>query len=479
VPTLYFYDLETSGRSPKTSRIMQFAGQRTTMDLEPVGEPHNILVKLTDDILPEPEAILLTGITPQSTQADGLTEAEFLKLFCAEIATPDTTFIGYNNIRFDDHFMRYTLYRNFYDAYEWQWCEGCGKWDLLDVIRMTRALRPEGIKWPFTSDGKPTNRLELITSLNGLDHEHAHDALNDVLASIAVAKLIKTKQPKLYDYLWSMRDKKAVAALVETGQPFVYSSGKYPSEFEKTTVAVALAPHHSKSGCQLVYDLRHDPAEFAKLNVAELMERARYTKDEQAPPRLPVKNLSYNHCPAVAPLAVLDAASQKRLQLDLATIQKHAAALKKLPELRDNIQEVHRQLEEQFHTSLLGETPCADEKLYDGFLQNGDKQKCRALREAAPEDLTAVHFNFDDARLNELLPLYKARNYPRFLTGEERQAWEDFRRQKLLGSGKQRPIDRFFSQLQTIASRPNLTSQDQYILEELHLWAQSILPADD
>src|SRR3954451_6528569 len=117
--SFFFYDLETSGFDPRSARIMQFAGQRTDMDLKPIGEPVNVLIKLTPDVVPSPDAILITGITPQQTLADGLTEAEFMKLFYDEAVRPDTVFVGFNNIRFDDEFMRFMHYRNFYDAYEW------------------------------------------------------------------------------------------------------------------------------------------------------------------------------------------------------------------------------------------------------------------------------------------------------------------------------------------------------------------------
>src|SRR5258708_419153 len=139
--TFFFYDLETSGFNPREARIMQFAGQRTTLDLEPIGPPVNIFIRLTPDILPDPDAILLTGITPQITVAKGQSEAVFLADFQATIATAGTIFVGYNNIRFDDEFMRFLQYRNMYDPYQWQWQDGRSRWDILDLVRMTRALR--------------------------------------------------------------------------------------------------------------------------------------------------------------------------------------------------------------------------------------------------------------------------------------------------------------------------------------------------
>ena len=236
--TFYFYDLEASGFSPRHARIMQFGGQRTDMNLKPVGKPDNILVKLTNDILPDPGAILVHGMTPQKTLAEGMSEAEFLKYLTAQVFMEDTITVGYNNIRFDDEFMRFSLWRNFHDAYEWQWKNNCSRWDLIDMVRMTRALRPDGIKWPFAPDGKPTAGLELLAGINNLVQNKAHDALSDVHAAASIAVLIKAKQPKLFNYLLKMRDKKVVAPFVESREPFVYTSGRYSSEFLKNSAAV-------------------------------------------------------------------------------------------------------------------------------------------------------------------------------------------------------------------------------------------------
>src|SRR3989344_3472571 len=267
--TFYFYDLETSGVNPRADRIMQFGGQRTDMNLKPIGEPDNILIKLTDYVLPQPDAILIHGITPQKTKAEGISEAQFAKYLTNQVSMPNTIIVGFNNVRFDDEFIRHLLWRNFTDAYEWQWKNGCSRFDLLDVLRMTRALRPSGIKWPFAPDGKASNRLELISAINKLDHGSAHDALSDVKASVAIARLIRNKQPKLFDYLLNLRDKTKVKVLVNKRDPLIYTSGRYPSEHEKTTVAVAVVSHPEGRG-MLMYDLRIDPSEFIKLDPSEL-----------------------------------------------------------------------------------------------------------------------------------------------------------------------------------------------------------------
>ena len=459
---------------------MQFAGIRTDMSLKPIGEPFDILVKLSDDTLPDPDAVLVTGITPQQTIADGITEAEFLKIFANEVATPDTIFVGYNTVRFDDEFVRCIHYRNFYDPYEWQWQDGKSRWDMLDVVRMTRALRPEGIEWPFDVKGRPTNRLELLTAMNKLEHEHAHDALSDVEATVAVARLIRNKQEKLFEFLLSMRDKRKVAELVTGKQPFIYTSGKYSSEFEKTTVAYTICDHPGRNGgAAFVYDLRYDPAQYKDKTPEQLVELWKWKKDPDEP-RLPVKTLMYNRCPAVAPLGVLDEASQKRLKIDMPQIKQHLETLRQMHDLEDRLCKAWEIMESgREQTALVSTDQDVDGKIYDGFFATEDKSKMSVVRAAAPEELGSLGLQFKDQRLTALLPLYKARNYSKQLTSEERETWENFRKQKLLGGGQHSRMAKFFTRLQELAATPGLTEHQRYLLEELRLYAESIMPEFD
>jgi exodeoxyribonuclease I len=473
--TFYFYDLETSGINPRTSRTMQFAGQRTDMDLNPIGEPDNILIKMTHDVLPDPDAILITGITPQQTHLEGISEAEFLKYFTKEIATGNTIFIGFNNIRFDDEFIRFMLWRNFYDSYEWQWKDGCSRWDLLDAVRMTRALRPEGIKWPYGPDGKPSNRLELISSINELLHESSHDALSDVKATIAVAKLIRQKQPKLFEYLLGLRNKTTVEALVTNGQPLVYTSGRYASEHEKTTVAAMVSNPISRPGA-LMYDLRINPEPLLKMSAGELAGLWQTSaKDE---PVFPVKLLSYNKSPAIAPLNVLDPESQKRLGLDMQVIGKNLKTLQSNAGFSKKLSEAFEMTTPKDQSALIFDELTVDTKLYDGFVSDADKIKMSAVRAAEPAELTADNFEFSDERLKLLLPLYKARNFPKYLSDQERVWWEAFRSKKLVDGGENSFAAKYFNRINEI-SASKIDYEKRYLLEELNLYGQSILPADE
>lgn len=466
--TFFFYDLETSGLNPREARIMQFAGQRTGMDLKPIGEPINVMVRLSDDILPEPGAIMVTGITPQQTLADGISEPDFCKLLSEEICCDDTITVGFNSVRFDDEFVRHALWRNFYDPYEWCWSNGRSRWDMLDVVRMVRALRPEGIKWPVDENGKAVNKLELLARENGLIHTKAHDALSDVEALIGLSKLIRDKQPKMFEYLLRMRDKREVLKLVnlENPVPFVYSSGRFDPALQKTTIAYPVSMG-AKPGSLLVWDARHDPTPYLGASpqaLASIIFANREARAVEGFESLPVKELSPNKCPAVAPLGVLDPDSQVRLEITLDMIQKHISILASNPAFGEAMRTAYEMREPYEQSSDV------ESQLYNGFSDNKDKPRIEAVRNASPKELADFHPNFVDDRLTHLLVRYKARWYPQTLSDEERIVWEEYRTQKL-----QSIMPRYFETLQKMAAGPF----DKFILEELQLWAEAIVPVPE
>jgi len=471
--TFYFYDLETSSGSPRTGRIMQFAGQRTDADLQPIGEPDNILVKLADDIIPEPDAVLVHGITPQKTLEEGLTEAEFAEFFHENIALANTVFVGFNNIRFDDEFIRRMCYRTFNDPYQWHWLDGRSRWDLLDPIRMMRALRPEGLKWPMLKD-KPTVKLELMAQENGLTHDNAHDALSDVIALIELAQKFKHAQPKLFEYLVRMRDKKAVGALLGGEHPFVYTSGSFGGTHLSTTVACTLFAHPRRKGSSIVYDLRHDPTRWFGVPPKELARhwQARFYDNVD---QLPVKTVQHNKCPAVAPLGVLDNDAQTRLEIDLDQIKKHWNILLEHPEFAKDLEQALDIIENEQQSRLpLNDT--VDTQMYDGFWADGDYSELNNARLSPPEGLSKLIAATTNKRIRDMIPLYKARNFPKTLTDSERADWEQHRRGALTSGGEKSPLARYYKRMEEIKSNRKLNDNDEYLLTELQLYVESIVP---
>jgi len=426
--SLLWYDLETFGRDPRRTRIAQFAGIRTDEALEIVGEPLSLFCRPADDLLPSPEATMITGITPQRARAEGLVEAEFFAAVHEALARPNTCAVGYNSIRFDDEFVRYGLYRNFYDAYEREWRHGNSRWDLLDMLRLMHALRPEGLVWPKREDGTTSFKLEDLAEANGTREGIAHEALSDVRALIGLARKFRAAQPKLWDYALRLRDKRHVASLMDTvhQKPLLHISGRYPASRHCAALVMPLTRHPRFDSRIVVYDLDSDPAPLLHLSSEEIADRL-YTPAADLPEgevRIPLKEVHSNKCPVLVPLEHLRDADFQRLGIDRDACLARAALLRADTGVAEKVRRV-------FAGEMQREPADADAALYDGFPGDGDKRLFTDVRSALPTQLAMLADGFKDPRYVELLFRYRARNWPDTLSGAEHQRWNNYRRQRL------------------------------------------------
>lgn len=470
-----WHDYETFGANPSIDKPAQFAAIRTDENLEPINEPMMWYCKPPLDYVPQPEASLITGITPQHALEHGLTEAEFMANIYQQMIQPGTCTVGFNNIRFDDEVTRFSLFRNFYDPYAREWQNGNSRFDLIDVVRMCAALRPEGINWPKDDDSKPVFKLEELTAANNIEQKGAHDALVDVRATISVAKLIKDTQPKLWQYALSMRDKQQVANALKLSEakPVLHTSGMFGNENYCLSAVLPLCPHPSNKNQVLCFDLRHDPEEFINLSVAEIRERVFTSqKDLGDKPRIALKGVHINKCPMLAPIAMLSDDVAKRANLDKAKLREHYDKL-----LANKA--VWLKAAEVFENAYSDAAPIENEEasLYSGgFLNNNDKQLLDAVRQKTAEDLADWQPPFSDPRLDQLLFLYKARNFPESLNAAEQQQWQAFRQTRITEGGKGLlALEDFQMQLESLFEKHIENEQAQDILGQLMQWGDYLL----
>jgi len=483
--TFYWHDYETFGRVPRRDRPSQFAGIRTDAELNEVGAPLMVYCQPAPDFLPDPEACLLTGIVPQTCLAQGLPEHAFAEAIERELAQPNTVGLGYNTIRFDDEVTRHLFWRNLIDPYGREWQNGCGRWDLLDVVRCTWALRPEGITWPRHDDGRPSFKLEHLSAANGLAHEAAHDALSDVRATIALARLIRQVQPRLWEHCLKLRKKDAVMA--EAGldkpradwKPFLHISGMFGHERGCMALVWPLAQHPSNKNEVLVWDLAHDPSALGGLSAEDIRLRM-FTKAADLPEgveRLPIKSVHINKSPVVVGnLKILTPELQQKWSIDLAQAHERAETLRALGPRMDGIwAEVFSRPEGRADVDV-------DEDLYGGFIGNDDRRLLTRLRGMTGEQLAQQYGDrepaFADERLGELFFRYRARNFPDTLTEAEQARWQALRTARLHeGQGGGLSLHAFFERIDQLGEQ--LADDDergQDILGALYDYAEQIAP---
>jgi exodeoxyribonuclease-1 len=469
--SFYWHDYETFGARPSIDRPSQFAGLRTDSDLNIIGEPLVIYCKPQMDILPSVQACLITGITPQYAQKNGLDEPEFIAQIHRQLAMPRTCGLGYNSIRFDDEVTRYSLYRNFYDPYQREWQNGNSRWDLIDVMRATRALRPEGIEWPDHQEGFPSFKLEDLTQANGIGHEDAHDALSDVTATIAIAKLVKDTQPKLFDYFFQGRGKIAAGKLVDltTQKPFFHCSGMLPKSRLYSAIMMPLAAHPENKNSVICIDLMADPEKLINLDQEDIkrlvFSSAQELSDNEE--RIPLKEVHLNKAPILATPKVVDANIAKRLSIDIARCEQNWQRLKQV-DLQQKLQAVYAKRD-------YPATPEAEQQLYAGFLANQDKAILDHVRGATVDDFTQQNFYFSDDRYNRLLLSYKARYFADSLTDNEKSQWADSCRWRLTNSDSGYiTMEQQKNEIADLLSQANLTPEKKAILVDLQSWSDQV-----
>ncbi len=474
-PTFFWHDYETFGRVPRRDRPAQFAGVRTDADLNELGEPVMLYCQPSPDYLPDPESCLLTGILPQTCLAQGVAEHAFAAAIEKELARPGTVGVGYNSIRFDDEVTRHLFWRSLIDPYAREWQNQCGRWDLLDVVRVTWALRPDGIEWPKHEDGRPSFKLEHLTAANGLAHEAAHDALSDVRATIALARLIKQRQPRLWDFCLRLRKKDEVLREIGVGRPFLHVSGMYGVERGCLALVWPLAPHPTNKNEIIVWDLAFDPSELFTLDVETLRLRMFSRADDlpEGVARLPIKTIHINKSPIVVgnykPFAEVVG---PKWGVDMVQALKHAelAALKG--------QQLAGMWPGVFERPPAASKPDVDEDLYGGFIGNDDRRSLERLRALSPEQLADKRPAFADRRLEELLFRYRARNFPQTLTGEEAAQWREHCAHRLHdGAADALTLSAFFEKIDRL--EPEADERGQDILGALVDYATEIAPERD
>ena len=483
--TFLWHDYETFGANTRRDRPAQFAAIRTDADLNEIGHEMMLYCQPAPDFLPEPEACLITGITPQHCLEHGIPEYQFAAQIEQAFSVPGTIGVGYNTIRFDDEITRFLFWRNLIDPYAREWQQQCGRWDILDLARTAYALRPDGIVWPLREDGAASFKLEHLCSANGIGHENAHDALSDVRATIGLARLIRAQQPRLYDFCFDLHKKDRVGQEIglhldiAERKPFLHVSGMFPTTNGCLAVVWPLAQHPRNKNEVIVWDCRYDPSVLFDLTAAQIRERM-FTASAKLPEnvqRLPIKTIHLNRSPIViGNLKTLNAAQAEKWRIDVAQALHHAGLARQWGSQNSNQDALWQQV---FRApEAPAEAPEVEEDLYGGFLNQGDRRVLNQLRTMPAQKLAQTSPRFDDVRLPELVLRYRARNFPQTLNPAEQAEWDQWRATRLLeGAGGAKQVETWFAEIDALAEQ--VDEAGEQILGALYDYAETIMPVQE
>jgi len=461
--TFLWYDLETFGLNTRYDRIAQFAARRTDMNLKPIGDPIVLFGKVSDDYLPDPLACLVTGITPDDNKERGLCEEELIRRINEEFSVPRTIVCGFNNIKFDDEMVRSTLYRNFFDPYEREWKNGCSRWDIIDLVRAAHDLRPDGINWPPKNPetGNPVFKLTELTAANHIEQVGAHDAMVDVNATIAIARLIKEKQPRLFSYALNHRSKEQVKRIVTTpfGSPFLLTATRFTNPNGCSELVLPITPTIDIPNTFICFDLSKDP-------MALISAKDDYSSVDG------LFSLAVNRCPFVTELRANFPSDEAftRLGIDKQKCLRTSELLREHPLLIPKLR-IAKQKDE---FPVVNDTDFA---IYSGgFFSDNDKKQFDVIHTTKPDERLSLSLKFEDVRIQEMLFRQVSRNYPEALTETQKKQWKSFCANRILNPPGNVMInwDFFNRKVDERLSSNETTPQQKLVLSKLKKYGSDL-----
>ena len=376
-----FYDLETTGISPAYDQPLQFAAIRTDADLVEI-ERVEFKCRLAPHILPAPQALVVTGVTPIEITNSNLPNLFELSQRLQELISrwAPATWIGYNTLKFDEPMLRQTFYQNLQPQIYATQTNGNDRLDLLQFVQTVFVKDKSLLRWPINDKNKVSFKLDMLAPENGFSSHNAHDALGDVEATIFLSKKIIDGNRKLWEQLLETRNKHYVRELFETFKPIeivLRFGGAEPKSYFGCFCGVSKGNQNSYGFFDL--EVGRGP-EYMLASDQDLKEAV-----ETSPKK--IRSISINNAPPVIPvddpspdwLAICNA-----LRNDNKFQQRTAQALASRFEER------------------VGEEKPVEEQIYGGFYSNKDQ---KLLHQFQIEDWPAraeLISQFEDPRLKQL-----------------------------------------------------------------------------
>lgn len=387
--SLIFYDTETTGLDPYFDQVLQFAAIKTDEDFNELDR-FEIRCRLLPHIVPHPMAMLVTGVT-----ADMLTDSELPSHYEMMSAIRNklmswgqAIYIGYNSIRYDEAMLRSAFYQTLHPIYLTN-TNGNGRTDALQLMQAASVFAPGLLNIPVNDKGKPVFKLDQLAPANGFSHEHAHDALADVEATIYMAKRVADEAPELWRRLRACGEKRRVVDFIESSPAFLLTEFYFNTGYSRPVAPIGNNPYNPSVMFALSLDDAFD--ELTNMNDAEL------SKHLSSTPR-PVRKIKTNASPLVTSLK--SAATYPQFQaLDMEKTAQRASLVQNDTELRHRIIAAMSEIEGPFEDNPDAEV---EEQIYAGFYSRRDEGLLSDFHAAKPIERVTISDRFEDVRLRSL-----------------------------------------------------------------------------
>lgn len=378
-----FFDTETTGLKRGFDQILHFAGVRTDANLNEIAR-FETRSRLLPHVLPHPSA-LRTNRVP----IERLTDTSLLSHYAMVgeiqrtlLSWSPAIFVGFNSIRFDEEMLRHALFQCLYPAYLTSNHRNC-RADALSLIMAADAVSPAQLVVPLDDEGRRTFRLQPLAVANGVAHTRAHDALSDVLATLAFCRLVFQRSPELWQRFVRFSNKATVADFVETEDGFVLTEFFGGQAYHTAVVYIGRDPDQANG--RICLSLHGDLKRLAAMSDFELQARL-----SEKPS--PIRRLRINAAPTLT--ALFDAPAHMLGACSIDEIESRARRVRDDENLRARLVAAYVVSRQAYPLS-----PHIEERIYNGFPGPSDEARMAAFHKASWPDRFAIVQNFEDERL--------------------------------------------------------------------------------
>ena len=469
---IVWYDTETTGRSPQTDRIVRLAYIETDKELRAIWEGEWQIL-LDADVLPSLDALLLNrvvlsrnrlyppwtwncgdegkaritsipsdfelGIVRKSDGPDlrrcSLSDHELAQALAWLFHRhPGIVQAGFNSVKFDDEFVRFTLYRNLYDPYSPRWpVRGSSRLDALNMIRAVSIASPDAMRWPTDDDGVPSYKLEDLAAENDVEFlAHAHDALSDARATLALAQMVKRNATDIWMFAIQESDRNSVESRLQDDLndrqdgTLMHVSENYGNARRCAAPIVTVCKHPRYRNWYVIIDLAHDPTVLLDTHPSDIRDRLyKKTEDLEADDetRPPLGHVALTKAPLVLRNEARTANQMSELAgYNMTTVLRHREIA------RRHKRELQRICNEVFDIAHDGPPRDAEQSLYDGkFPSNHEKLAIQDIRERilARERPSSADIRQLPEKYQTLAMRMMTRMRPDLLSNSQRERWKE------------------------------------------------------
>lgn len=401
-----FYDTETTGTNAFFDQIVQFAAILTDDDLNPIDRL-DVRCQLLPWIIPAPDALRVTGMTPGALTFPGLPSFhEMMATIYNKLqAWSPAVFVGYNTIKFDEPFLHRAFWQALLPPYLTV-SNGSTRMDVLTLAHATAGLAPSVFNVPISDKGKRVYKLDQLAPANGFAHEHAHDALADVEATIHIASLIRDRAPDLWTSAVNRCPKSETVEVLSASEPVMVVE-----YYGKPVIWWGQRIDTDGPGARTIRlaDLGRDWSGLHQLDDEEL------AKWGVKSPR-PLRSLGSNKAPVVF---TRDEASKYWGKHPGPRHLANSQRLNDDPGLKNRLVRAHAAGEAQWEPPEQ-----LEELIYDGFPSPSDTRLMEAFHRANWADRSVIISKFEDTRFQSLAQRWVYVGAPELLSEADRQAVE-------------------------------------------------------